>query len=271
MHGNIFKLQILNSGFSHSSTRDIYNLAMEQAQPLSKGKSPGTLLSGDVGRKATRASNLSILEAKLSNVDHRGSAPPINLLNALKKAPRKKLSKRNFNYAPATWDYGCKYCEAKFSTLQSLGGHQNAHKHERAAKKRGRVMTRFANALSRVNLKSNTNCSGMQANPVPGHPIASGPRTRPSPADVVGPAHKGTPKPVTKTNPRALASHRPAMANQLNGILYQPMNHGEANFGTRVSPQTSGPRSPLANVLANGSTFSAQEIENEGLDLTLRL
>ncbi|KAI3421591.1 uncharacterized protein J3R85_012097 [Psidium guajava] len=244
---------------------------MEQAQPLSKGKSPGTLLSGDAGREAARISNLSILEAKLSNGDHRGPATPINLLNSLEKAPRKKPSKRNFDNTLAAQDYGCKYCEAKFSTLQSLGGHQNSHKHERAAKKRARVMTRTTNAFSRMNLKSNTNWSGMQAKPVPGQPIAYGPRTRPSPADVVRPAHKGTPKPGTKTNPRALASHRPAMANPLNGILYQPVNHGDANFGTRVSPQTTGPRPLLANVLASGSSFSAQEIENEGLDLTLRL
>ncbi|XP_030446256.2 zinc finger protein GIS3-like [Syzygium oleosum] len=247
---------------------------MEQAKPLSKGKSLATRLSGDAGGKAARISSPFILEAKLYNDDHCGSTSLINLLNSFEKDPQKKPEplKRNFDNTLATRSYCCKHCKARFNTLQSLGGHQNAHKRERAAKKRARVMNRIVNAFSQVTLKSKPNCSGMQANPVPRHPTACGPRARPSSADVVGPTHRGPPEPITMTNPRASVSHRLAMVNQLNGTVYEPRNNGDPNFCTGVFPQSTGPRPPpLANVVANGSSFSTQGLENEGLDLTLRL
>ncbi|KAK4412799.1 Zinc finger protein 2 [Sesamum alatum] len=37
-------------------------------------------------------------------------------------------------------EYGCKYCQKKFSNKQALGGHQNAHKVERAMEKSAREM-----------------------------------------------------------------------------------------------------------------------------------
>ncbi|CAA0808743.1 C2H2 and C2HC zinc fingers superfamily protein [Striga hermonthica] len=37
-------------------------------------------------------------------------------------------------------EYGCTYCDKKFSNKQALGGHQNAHKVERAVEKSAREM-----------------------------------------------------------------------------------------------------------------------------------
>ncbi|KAI6673660.1 hypothetical protein NL676_001566 [Syzygium grande] len=129
-------------------------------------------------------------------------------------------------------------------------------------------MNRIVESFSQVTLKSNPNCSGMRANPVPRHPTACGPRARPSPADVVGPTHWWPLEPITMTNPRASASHRPAMVNQLNGTVHEPMNNGEPYFCTGVLPPSTGPRPPpLANVLANGSSFSTHGLENEGVSM----
>ncbi|KAL3715664.1 hypothetical protein ACJRO7_007405 [Eucalyptus globulus] len=201
--------------------------------------------------------------------------PTISSLNSLEKNSLKKLElpKPNSDHILATRGYGCKFCEAKFSTLQSLGGHQNAHRRERAEKKRARVMNRIVYAFSRVRLRSKPNFSGMRANPILRHPIAREPRTRPLPADVVGPAHGGTPnpKPITITNPQAPASHRPAMANQPKGTVYEPMSNGDPNFCPEVPARSTRSRPPPANSLADGSSFSTHGLEDEELDLTLRL
>ncbi|XP_030445522.2 uncharacterized protein LOC115668163 [Syzygium oleosum] len=260
---------------SDSSTRDIYNFAMEQVQPLSKEKSPVTLLlPGDAEEKAPQISGPLVLEAKQSNDDHRGSAPVIDPLKSLEIAPREKpeTPKRDSNNTLATRAYSCKYCTAKFGTFQSLGGHQKAHKREHAARKRAAEKERMANDLSQVNPNFSPCYFGMQAIPIPRHPGAFRPRTWPAPTDVYGPIYGGPQRPTTLTSPQASAWHRPAVANRLNGMVYQLTNcNGGPNFHTTVSPRSTGPKPPPANVLANGDSLSTQGLENEGLDLSLRL
>ncbi|KAI3421592.1 uncharacterized protein J3R85_012098 [Psidium guajava] len=249
---------------------------MEQEQPLSKEKSLVIPLSGDAEGTAARTSSPLALEAKLSNNDHCEPAPAINPSNSFEKAPRRKPEKpkRNFNNTLATRAYGCKYCDAKFETSQALGGHQKAHRRQHAAERQAQAMNRMANAFSQVNPNFNSDYFGTQPIPISGQPVAYGPLTWSAPAAVMGPAYWGMLKLTTTTNPQTLAWHRPAIGNQLNGMVCQPMNYNgdpDPNFGRRVSPQSTGPTPPLANVVANGSSLSTQGLETEGLDLSLRL
>ncbi|KAL3715662.1 hypothetical protein ACJRO7_007403 [Eucalyptus globulus] len=117
---------------------------------------------------------------------------------------------------------------------------------------------------------------GMQAIPVPGQPVAYGPLTWPAPADVVAPAYGWTPEPMTIRSPQASAWHQPAIADWLNEMCpsvpsYDTPGVPTSNFPATVSPQSIGPRPPFANVLAYGNSFTTQGLENEGLDLSLRL
>ncbi|XP_010038856.1 zinc finger protein 8-like [Eucalyptus grandis] len=251
---------------------------MEQVQTPSGEKFLVTLLSGDAEGMAERISGPSVLEVKLSSDDHHGSAPAINLLNSLENILRNKPDrpKRNFNNSLATRAYGCKYCKAKFDTLQSLGGHQNAHRRQRAAERQAKERTWNTYAFSQANPYFDPSCFGVQAIPVPGHPMACRPRARPrafpAPTNVVEPTYGWTLKRTMIMNPQASAWPRPAMANQLNGMAYRPMNYnGDPHFCTKVPPQSTGPRPPFANVFANGSSSGTQGLENGGLDLSLRL
>ncbi|KAJ8770416.1 hypothetical protein K2173_015030 [Erythroxylum novogranatense] len=61
----------------------------------------------------------------------------LNLMDFYEGCSSKESSKRVFK---------CKYCKNKFSTSQALGGHQNAHRRERAIEKREKLMNDAAMA-----------------------------------------------------------------------------------------------------------------------------
>ncbi|XP_059428512.1 zinc finger protein 1-like [Corylus avellana] len=69
---------------------------------------------------------------------------------------------------PEKRSFSCKYCNKKFSNSQALGGHQNAHKHERAAKKKDKLIYISPAGFEHIDHTSSFPYPVLAANPLHG-------------------------------------------------------------------------------------------------------
>ncbi|KAK4404717.1 Zinc finger protein 2 [Sesamum angolense] len=203
---------------------------------------------------------------------------------------------RAVNAAEQEREYGCKYCHKKFSNKQALGGHQNAHKVERAMEKSAREMHESQFGY----MGGNPSYSAMNSNPF----LASHNRSHEFMSRAVGnrpfypPVHHGsihiggayTARPGMAGEPYA---HRPVSGHGWTAsvprtpqfahpsyVQNYALNRRFATFGAGSSggrpPFSEGPSSfpgtrprPDRNPVGGGN--NQQDDEDPDIDLSLKL
>ncbi|XP_020225205.1 zinc finger protein KNUCKLES [Cajanus cajan] len=162
-------------------------------------------------------------------------ADPATIYEFLKQQPSSG-AKRAAPPATTTRTFQCHFCHRKFYTSQALGGHQNAHKLERAAARRTTV---------NINVPFHNNNGPLPLKP-------TDPKPRPEPLEPASP-------------PTGLFFHHPPYWLDVEPLQFQ------TTHVTATLPLPFHAPSPSPSPSPSASSHNVDASEHVNLDLTLRL